>query len=173
MEDERAGRFFKAVVHQPAGEPDKEHLQDHDFPPEQGGLAHQESPPEPVERLHVEYAGGEYQAQKRQRREETKVNDVPPRAAKPPVQPAPAAEEKRQFGLPVVLGIGVVIALLVFLAVFFLTFSGGDSGEPVAGDGPTAAASAVNPRDEGSLNQQSTSIEPGSERGITFAQTDT
>ncbi|RMF01915.1 MAG: FHA domain-containing protein [Chloroflexi bacterium] len=96
-----------------------------------------------------------------QRRDQAKASDVPPRAHHP--QPAQQAAERSTPMLPLVLGVGVVIALLVLLAALFLVFRGGsDSGTETAGQPVTSETAGQTPssRDQGSLNQQSTSVDP-------------
>lgn len=101
----------------------------------------------------------------RQRRDDTRISQIPPRTPRPaPAAPAAPAAEKKPFPvLPVVLGVGVVVALLVFLSAVFIFAPGAGSGQPVAG--PTGATPSATPdtavgKGDGSLSQQSTSIEP-------------
>jgi len=93
----------------------------------------------------------------RQRRDDTKVSQVPPREHKP----APVVEEKKPAPmLPIVLGVGVVVALLVFVSVLMLYGLPGRSGEATSQPVAAVTASPEAGRGEGNLNQQSTSVEP-------------
>lgn len=97
----------------------------------------------------------------RQRRDDTKISEVPPRAPRPAVPPTPAAAEKKPVvALPMVLGIGIVIALLVLVAVLYLFVFNRPTEQAASPTGVNTPAATVGPRQEGSLNQQSTSIEP-------------